>query len=199
MDEILINIVENVIDVSVEISEVKEDILINIYEPGDTVKYDEDDLLPGYLSEKIIAGSGILLSEGTGGDADKLKIASTAVGTDEKVKYNTDDTSAGFLADKIVAGTGISLSEGTGGDADKLKIASTAVGTDEKVKYNTDDTSAGFLADKIVAGTGISLSEGTGGDADKLKITGHEAETAASIIALGIDELEFSLIKAYMI
>jgi hypothetical protein len=55
----------------------------------------------------------------------------------------------------------------------------------------------------VIAGTGITLSEGTGGDADKLKITGHASgsdnETAASIIALGIDELEFSLIKSYMI
>jgi hypothetical protein len=215
------------------------------------VKYNTNDTVAGYLADKVIAGTGITLSEGTGVDVDKLKITSTALGTDEKVKYDTNDAASGFLSDKIVAGTGISLAEGTsgkthdsaagfladkiiagtgitlvegtGGDVDKLVITSTAVGTDEKVKYDAGDSTAGYIADKIVAGTGISIAEGTAGNENKSVVTnsdlgssavsGHniafnhgnihalnaDAETAASIIALGIDEIEFAVIKGYMI
>ena len=190
---------------------------------NDMVKYNSADLAAGYLSDKVVAGLGITLSEGLGADADKLKITSTALGTDEKVKYDTNDAAAGFLGAKIVAGIGISLAEGIGGDADKLVITSTAVGTDEKVKYDAGDVAAGYVADKIVAGTGISIAEGAGplenksvvtnSDLGSTAVSGHniafnhgnihalnaDAETANSIIALGIDEIEFAVIKSYMI
>lgn len=42
------------------------------------VKYDSNDSSSGYLSDKVVAGTGISLSEGTGGDADKLKITNSA-------------------------------------------------------------------------------------------------------------------------
>jgi hypothetical protein len=190
---------------------------------NDMVKYNSADLAAGYLSDKVVAGLGITLSEGLGADADKLVITSTAVGTDEKVKYDTNDAAAGFLGAKIVAGIGISLAEGIGGDADKLVITSTAVGTDEKVKYDAGDSTAGYFSDKVVAGTGISIAEGTAGNENKSVITnsdlgssavsshniafthsnihasGSDNETASSIINLGIDEIEFSVIKSYMI
>jgi hypothetical protein len=139
------------------------------------------------------------------------------------VKYDATDAAAGYLGAKIVAGLGISLAEGIGADADKLVITSTAVGTDEKVKYDIGDVAAGYVADKIVAGTGISIAEGAGPLENKSVITNSDlgsgavgahniafnhgnihalnsdAETAISIIALGIDEIEFAVIKSYMI
>jgi hypothetical protein len=42
------------------------------------VKYDAADTVAGYLADKIIAGTGISLSEGTGADENKLKITGTA-------------------------------------------------------------------------------------------------------------------------
>jgi hypothetical protein len=73
------------------------------------VKYDGDDTAAGYLSTKTVAGTGITLSEGSGGDADKLQITnsdtgSAAVGTHE----STYDHSK--LHDPVTAGTGISVS-----------------------------------------------------------------------------------------
>ncbi len=41
------------------------------------VKYNTDDASAGYLADKVVAGTGISLSEGTGGDADKLVITNT--------------------------------------------------------------------------------------------------------------------------
>ena len=179
------------------------------------VKYDTNDLASGFLSDKVVAGVGITLSEGVGADADKLKITSTALGSDELVKYDATDAAAGYLGAKIVAGIGISLAEGIGIDADKLVITSTAVGTDEKVKYDAGDVAAGYVADKIVAGIGISIAEGAGPTENKSVVTNSDtgsgavsahniafthgnihalnadAETATSIINLGIDEPGF--------
>lgn len=42
------------------------------------VKYDAADAAAGYLGTKTVAGSGITLAEGTGGDADKLQITNSA-------------------------------------------------------------------------------------------------------------------------
>jgi hypothetical protein len=41
------------------------------------VKYDVNDLTAGYLADKIVAGTGITLSEGTGADENKLKITNS--------------------------------------------------------------------------------------------------------------------------
>lgn len=43
------------------------------------VKYDANDQTSGYLSEKVVAGANIVLSEGTGADENKLKIAVTGL------------------------------------------------------------------------------------------------------------------------
>jgi len=44
------------------------------------VQYDVADAAAGYLGAKTVAGAGISLSEGAGGDADKLKITCTVTG-----------------------------------------------------------------------------------------------------------------------
>jgi hypothetical protein len=44
------------------------------------VKYDAGDPVAGYLSAKTVAGTGITLAEGTGGDENKLKITNSAPG-----------------------------------------------------------------------------------------------------------------------
>jgi uncharacterized protein (TIGR02145 family) len=49
------------------------------------LKYDSGDTAAGYLSEKVVAGTGISLAEGTGGDADKLEITCTVSDTNDYV------------------------------------------------------------------------------------------------------------------
>jgi hypothetical protein len=46
----------------------------------ETVKYDAADPTAGYLSDKIVAGTGIALTEGTGADENKLVISATGGG-----------------------------------------------------------------------------------------------------------------------
>jgi hypothetical protein len=67
-----------------------------VYNPPITsdekVKYDSADPLAGYLSTKIIAGTGITLSEGAGADENKLKITSTVTaspaGSNTQIQFN---------------------------------------------------------------------------------------------------------------
>lgn len=57
------------------------------------VKYDAADASAGYLSTKTVAGTGITLSEGTGGDADKLKITNSAPDQTVSITAGTNITS----------------------------------------------------------------------------------------------------------
>lgn len=43
--------------------------------PNDKVKFDSDDPTAGYLSDKLVAGTNISITEGTGADENKAKIA----------------------------------------------------------------------------------------------------------------------------
>jgi len=49
---------------------------------NDKVKYDSEDPTAGYLSSKVIAGDGIIVSEGTGTDENKLVVTNTDKGSD---------------------------------------------------------------------------------------------------------------------
>jgi len=42
------------------------------------VKYNASDVASGYLADKVVAGTGIALAEGTSGDADKLQVSLNA-------------------------------------------------------------------------------------------------------------------------
>jgi hypothetical protein len=55
---------------------------------NDKVKYDANDLVNGYLKDKTIAGTGISLSEGTGGDVDKLQITNSDTGSSAVSAHN---------------------------------------------------------------------------------------------------------------
>lgn len=63
---------------------------------GDTdekVKYDASDPTAGYVADKIVAGTGISVAEGTGGNENKLVITSTITqATRDSLGLDTDDT-----------------------------------------------------------------------------------------------------------
>lgn len=56
--------------------------LTGVSSDDEKVKYDVDDPTAGYLSDKVIAGDGISVEEGTGADENKLKINNTDKGSD---------------------------------------------------------------------------------------------------------------------
>jgi hypothetical protein len=204
------------------------------------VKYDTNDAAADFLSAKIVAGAGISLAEGIGGDADKLVITSTAVGTDEKVKYDAGDTTAGYFSDKIVAGAGIGIAEGAGLTENKSVITNSDLGSSAVSGHNLAFTHANIHAQGTDQGldTGginavtaaqakagythsgvahapsgaqvnnisdVNATDLTDGGTTNLHshandhASGSDNETAVSIIALGIDEIEFAVIKSYMI
>jgi hypothetical protein len=62
------------------------------------VKINEDDLLAGYLQDKLVAGSGVSITEGTGDGEGTLIVANTDKGSDitlptrDSLGLDTDDT-----------------------------------------------------------------------------------------------------------
>jgi hypothetical protein len=90
------------------------------------VKYDAADTSAGYLGAKTVAGTGITLSEGTGGDADKLVITNT-----NPTPYSLPTASASVLGG-IKVGTRLSIN-GSGvlsADATDLSAYSTKTQAD---------------------------------------------------------------------
>lgn len=140
------------------------------------VGYNGDDPAPGYLEGKIIAGTGISVAEGTGGDENKLKINCTVTDTDTdtKVAFDAGDTAAaGYFSDKIIAGTGIAMAEGSGASENKMVVR--AVGGGISWEVITGATNAvincGYIANH--AGTRVEVTlPGTCPVGSVIKLTG---------------------------
>lgn len=89
------------------------------------VKYNTSDAAAGYLADKIVAGSGISLAEGTGGDADKLVITNS-----NATPYSLPTAAAGTLGGiKIgsrlsIDGSGVLSADAQSGSGDVTGPAS---------------------------------------------------------------------------
>ena len=103
---------------------------INVTSEDIRVKVSGNDLSNGYLSEKIVAGTNVTVTELNDGGVETLEISASGGTTDEKVKVSANDTTAGYLEDKIV-GTASNISITTlndGADEDsKIDLINTAV------------------------------------------------------------------------
>lgn len=90
----------------------------------ESAKVSANDTTAGYLNGKLVAGSGITLTENNDGSNETLTITATGgSGSDENVKVSANDTTASFLGNKIVAGTGIAIAEQNDGSDEDLQIS----------------------------------------------------------------------------
>jgi len=88
-------------------------------------KVSSNDTTSGYLNGKLVAGTGVSLTENNDGGNETLTIANTVTNTDEKAKVSSNDTTSGYLNGKLIAGTGVSLTENNDGGNETLTIANT--------------------------------------------------------------------------
>ena len=123
-----------------------------------------NDTTPGYLDGKLLAGTGITLTEGNDGGDETLTIASSVSPSLAFVSAN--DTTAGYLNGKLVAGSGVNFVEGNDGGDETLTISATASG----IEVSSNDTTPGYLNGKLVAGTGITLTENNDGGNETLTV-----------------------------
>ena len=109
------------------------------------VKVSANDLSNGYLSEKIVAGTNVTVTELNDGGVETLQISASGGGggTDEKVKVSANDTTAGYLEDKIVGVTNkivvTTLNDGADEDA-QINIGSDVF---DKSSDNSDNITEG--------------------------------------------------------
>jgi len=85
-------------------------------------KISANDTTAGYLNGKLVAGSGIVLTENNNGGNETLTISANAVDLDVKVSVSANDTTAGYLNGKLVAGTGIVFTENNNGGDETLTL-----------------------------------------------------------------------------
>ena len=92
------------------------------------VKVSANDTTAGFLNGKLVAGTGVTLTEGSDGGNETLTIASSVTNTDMLAKVSSNDTTAGYLNGKLVAGSGITFTEGNDGADETLTIAASGGG-----------------------------------------------------------------------
>lgn len=131
------------------------------------VKYDSDDPTADYLSAKIVADTGITLSEGTGADENKLKITNSGVITESDplslhLDQTTPQTTIGTFIFPQIIDSGLTASKVVFTDTNK-QLTSTGIGT----------------SSQFIKGDG-SLDSATV-TAHNLLSTTHEDTTASSV------------------
>jgi len=143
---------------------------------------------PGYLEDKVTAGTGVAITKSSG----QLVVSATGADTNE-VKTSASDDHPGYLQSKVLAGDLIRVDkeqtpDGDGGYEENLRVHLKANGVtagyvptadgsdgvawaapatqpgDHHVVVTNADASAGTLADKLVAGSNVTLTPVTDGD-----------------------------------
>ena len=126
--------------------------------PAYRARVSANDAAGGFLNGKLVAGSGIALTEQNDGADETLLISTTGTSTDEKTKASPTDTTAKTLSEKLTAGASITITKQNAGGDETLLIDAVGAATDEKVRNSSGDTTPGHLTQKLAAGSGIAFS-----------------------------------------
>ncbi len=108
----------------------KANITVNVDAANDKVKVTSNDTEAQFLDDKLVAGSGITLTEINDGGIETLEISAPGSTTDEKFKVSSDDTTADYAEAKIIgtAGNiGILTQNPAANEQMKLNLIATAV------------------------------------------------------------------------
>ena len=85
------------------------------------VKVSATDTTSGYLFDKVVAGTNIVVTKANSGADEDIQIAANVF--DRFVKVSANDAAASYLATKLVAGTNVTLTENNDGGLETLTIA----------------------------------------------------------------------------
>jgi hypothetical protein len=116
------------------------------------VKYDSGDTVAGYLADKIIAGTGITLTEGTGADENKLKITADIQTTDISGKVDK------VTGSSLVADTEIAKIHAAGSDNQDLSGKQDVLVSGTNIKTINSNSLIGSGDLSIVSSGGIASS-----------------------------------------
>ena len=149
----------------------KANIVVNVDAANDKVKVSSNDTEAQFLSDKLVAGSGIALTELNDGGVETFEISAPGSTTDEKVKVSNNDTIAGFLEDKIIGSSGkiVVSTLNDGGDED-LQIN---IGADlfDKTSDNSDNITEGATNLFLTTAERTEISDNTAKRHDPVTVT----------------------------
>lgn len=149
----------------------KANITVNVDAANDKVKVTSNDTEAQFLDDKLVAGSGIVLTEINDGGVETLEVSAPGSTTDEKVKVSSNDTTAGFLEDKIVGVTNkiVVTTLNDGGDED-LQIN---IGSDifDKSSDDSDDITEGATNLFLTSAERTDISDNTAKRHDAATVT----------------------------
>jgi len=149
----------------------KANITVNVDAANDKVKVTSNDTEANYLDDKLVAGSGITLTEINDGGIETLEISAPGSTTDEKVKVSSNDTTAGFLEDKIVGVTNkiVVTTLNDGGDEDtQINIGSDIF---DKSSDDSDDITEGATNLFLTSAERTDISDNTAKRHDAATVT----------------------------
>lgn len=166
---------------------------------GDTdelVGVSANDSTPGYLVQKLVAGTGITLTEQNDGGNETLEISGPASGeTNDGVNLGAGSqvfeskSGVNLQFRTLVAGPNVTLTQ----NANTIEIEATDTDDDENVKVSANDTTAGTLLDKIQAGSNITITENNNGGNETLTIAAT-AEISGNVAAVQVEQSSTSVI-----
>lgn len=146
----------------------------------EVAKVSSNDTTAGYLNGKLVAGSGIVLTENNNGGNETLTISANAVDLDVKVSVSANDTTAGYLNGKLVAGTGITFTENNNGGDETLTV------TLGSHTHAASDITSGVMATaRLGTGTADATTYLAGDQTYKPAVTSVNGSTGAVTVAAG--------------
>lgn len=153
------------------------------------VKYAADDTAAGYLGAKTVAGTGISLAEGTGGNADKLEITNSDTGSDavsaHELAYDHSDLhDAATVTDTDTINMSITGQQISGDVNVQMSITSDASG----IKLSGDSATPGNTKLYGTNGSGTKgwYDQPTGSTYTETDYIGITIDNGASAITAGL-------------
>jgi hypothetical protein len=158
------------------------------------------DTTPGFLEDKLIAGSGVTFTKNDLGGNESItvdvlsSVVASVVEDGYKLKISQTDGVPGFLQQKLIAGSNVNITKSDiGGEEiltidvpDGVLVAALATADGYNVKVSLSDSTPEFLQSKLVAGSNMSISKVNTGGVETLVL--DVAQQDVSLLASNQDD-----------
>ena len=170
------------------------------FQDGYSFKVSLDDASPGFLEDKLVAGTGVTFTTNDTGGNESITIdvissvVASIVQDGYQLKISSSDGASGFLETKLVAGSNVTLTKTDSGGSEILTIdvpdsvLAAAAADGYNVKVSASDGLPEFLIEKIVAGSNVTIDKIDDGGVESLQVNAIQQDVNAFIGRLSDSE-----------